>query len=378
MKQVLEFCESERDWLRRTIERLVRFESPTLDKDAVDRCGAEIAALLTDIGGTVREVPRPTCGNHLVADFGGGRRRILLLGHFDTVWPVGTLADMPLVERDGRLFGPGVFDMKGGIGIALLALRALTAAAAGSMPSVTVLLTADEETGSVTSRPLIEEQARRSEAVLVLEPALPGGGLKTSRKGCGEFELAVTGVSAHAGIEPEKGASAILELCDQILAVERLQDAGHGTSLTVCLASGGTRANVVPAEAKATVDARASLAAEASRVTNALLGLRPGRPGTKLRVSGGFDRLPLERSPSVIRLYELARLVGGELGLAVAEGSTGGASDGNITAALGVPTLDGLGAIGDGAHAAHEHVRLDALAPRAALVAALLHELGKA
>jgi glutamate carboxypeptidase len=378
MKQVLEFCESERGWLRRTIERLVRLESPTLDKSAVDRCGIEIAGMLTAIGGTVREESRPTSGNHLVADFGAGPRRVLMLGHFDTVWPVGGLADMPLVERDGRLFGPGIFDMKGGIGIAMLALRALAAVAPGAAPRVSVLLTADEETGSETSRSLIEDLARISEAVLVLEPALPGGALKTSRKGCGQFELTVTGVAAHAGIEPEKGVSAILELCDQILSVERLADADRGTSLTVSLASGGTRANVVPAEAKATIDARAFLGAEAGRVTEALLGLGPRRPGTTVRVTGGFDRPPLERSASVIRLYELARAVGADLGLTVAEGSTGGASDGNITAALGVPTLDGLGAIGDGAHAAHEHVVLDALALRAALVAGLLLELGRA
>jgi glutamate carboxypeptidase len=375
MKQLLAFCESESHWLRQTIDRLVRLESPTLDRPAVDRCGAEIARLLKGIGGTVRDVACAGGGNHLVAEFGEGHRQILLLGHFDTVWPVGRLDDMPLVERDGRLFGPGVLDMKGGIGIAILALRAIAAAGPGGMPHVVLLLTADEETGSLTSRPLIEDEARQSAAVLVLEPALPGGALKTSRKGCGQFEVAVTGIAAHAGIEPETGANAILELCDQILRVERLQDAARGTSLTVCLASGGTRANVVPAAARATIDARAFLASEARRVTEALLGLRAGRPRTTVQVSGGFDRPPLERDASVSRLYALAQSVGTQLGIAVTEGATGGASDGNITAALGIPTLDGLGAIGDGAHALHEHVRLDALAPRAALVAGLVHAI---
>jgi glutamate carboxypeptidase len=375
MKQLLAFCESERNWLRQTIERLARLESPTFDAEAVNHCGAEIARLLTAIGGTVREVASPTSGNHLLAQFGTGSRHLLLLGHIDTVWPVGHLPVMPVVERDGLLFGPGVFDMKGGIVVAMLALRALAERAGAAMPRLALLLTADEETGSQSSRALIEEQARQSEAVLVLEPSLPGGALKTARKGCGEFELRVTGVAAHVGIEPEKGASAILELCDQVLEIERLQDVSAGTTLTVGLVSGGTRANVVPAEARATIDARVFLAAESDRVTRALLGLRPGRPGVQVHVSGGFDRAPLERSASVIRLFEVARSVGDQLGQAVTEGATGGASDGNITAGLGVPTLDGLGAIGDGAHAAHEHVVLEALPGRAALVAGLILRL---
>jgi glutamate carboxypeptidase len=378
MKQLLTFCESERGWLRQTIERLVLLESPTPDAPAVDRCASDLARRLAAIGGRVRDRASRGNGNHLVAEFGSGRRRVLLLGHFDTVWPVGTLGGMPLVERDGRLFGPGVLDMKGGIGIAMLALRALVTAAQGVMPHVVLLLTADEETGSPTSRPLIEDEARKSDAVLVLEPALPSGALKTSRKGCGQFEIAVTGLAAHAGIEPERGANAILELCDQIRRVERLQDLERGTSLTVCLASGGSRANVVPADARATIDARAFEMAEAARVTDRLLRLRAKRPGTAVHVSGGFDRPPLERGPSVVRLFELAESVGRRLGIAVTEGATGGGSDGNFTAALGVPTLDGLGAIGDGAHAAHEHVVLDHLAPRAALVAGLVQAIGLA
>jgi glutamate carboxypeptidase len=377
MKQLLEFCESERDWLRQAIERLVRLESPTSDKPAVDRCGAELARQLEALGGRVREVACADSGNHLVAEFGEGRRPVLLLGHFDTVWPVGQLDDMPLVERDGRLFGPGILDMKAGIGVGMLALRAAATVAGARPPHVVFLLTADEETGSPSSRALIEDAARRSSAVLVLEPALAGGALKTSRKGCGQFEVVVTGIAAHAGIEPENGANAILELCHQLLRIERMQDAGRGTSLTVCLASGGTRANVVPAEARATIDARAFLADEARRVTDALAGLRADRPGTTVRVSGGFDRPPLERNASVLRLYEMAQAVGRALGIQVAEGSTGGASDGNFTAALGVPTLDGLGGIGDGAHARHEHVDLGALASRAALVAGLIQEIGR-
>jgi len=375
MEQLLAFCESERVWLRQTIERLVTLESPTPDTTAVNVCGAAIARQLSAIGGRVRSVASAESGDHLVAEFGRGGRPILLLGHFDTVWPVGSLRDMPLVERDGRLFGPGVLDMKSGIGIGMLALRALAAASPGRMPHVVFLLTADEETGSQTSRALVEEEAQRSEAVLVLEPALPDGALKTARKACGQFEITVTGVAAHAGIAPEKGANAILELCDHIRSVEGLQDTSRGTSLTVSLVSGGTRSNVVPAWAAATIDARAFSTAEADRVTKALFGLRAKRPGTAVQVAGGIDRPPLERNPSVAALYTLAQSVGRQLGIEVSEGATGGGSDGNFTAALGVPTLDGLGGIGDGAHAQHEHVVLDALAPRAALVAGVIREM---
>jgi glutamate carboxypeptidase len=387
MRQLLAFCESERGWLRETTESLVSLESPTPDKAAVDRCGDYLASRLSATGAAVRRVASATAGDHLVGEFPGEGPRILLLGHFDTVWPVGQLAEMPLVERDGRLFGPGVFDMKAGIAIGMLALRALHGGSprgaglrgpsgvegrAGEKPRVTFLLTSDEETGSVTSRALIEDEARRADAVLVLEPSLPGGALKTARKGCGQFVIRATGVAAHAGIEPEKGANAILELCDHVLGIERSQDSGAGTTLTACLMEGGTRANVVPAHATATIDARVSSASEAERVTRLMNGLRARRPGTSLQVTGGFDRPPFERTRAVGRLFDVARSVAAGLGVDLAEGATGGASDGNITAALGVPTLDGLGAVGDGAHAAHEHVVIDALPARAAIVAGLM------
>jgi glutamate carboxypeptidase len=375
MKQLSAFCESERVWLRQTIERLVALESPTFDAPALDACRTELARQLAAIGGRVQRVAGPDGTGHLVAEFGAGDRQILLLAHFDTVWPVGTMSQMPIVERDGRLFGPGVLDMKSGIAIGMLALRALAAASPGPMPHVVFLLTADEETGSQTSRALVEEQAKRSEAVLVLEPALPDGALKTARKGCGQFEITVTGVAAHAGVAPEQGANAILELCDQIQSAERLQDHRRGTTLTVSLVSGGTRSNVVPARATATVDARAFSMMEVERVTRAMFGLQATRSGTAVHVAGGIERPPLERSPSVAALYGMAQAVGLALGVSVSEGSTGGGSDGNFTAALGVPTLDGLGGIGDGAHAVHEHVVLEALAPRAALVSGLIREI---
>jgi glutamate carboxypeptidase len=296
---------------------------------------------------------------------------VLLLGHFDTVWPIGTLERMPL-RRDGpRLHGPGIFDMKAGIALGLAAVDALRAAGL-PLPPVTMLWTTDEEIGSGTSRDIIEAEARQSAAVLVLEPALPGGALKTARKGCGEFELTVHGVAAHAGLDPGKGASAIHELAAQIAAIERIQDLPRGISVNVGLVSGGSRPNVVAEEARATIDVRAPTREAADAVESAFRALHPARAGTRLTIRGGFDRPPMERTEAVAELFARASTVAAALGRELGEGSAGGGSDGNFTAALGVPTLDGLGAVGDGAHAAHEHVDVTALPWRAALLAGLL------
>src|SRR5262249_27191209 len=265
-----------------------------------------------------------------------------------TVWPVGQLDKMPLIRSNGRLHGPGVFDMKAGISVAMLAVRALLETA--DCPRVVMLWTTDEEIGSGTSRQAIEDEARRSSAVLVLEPSLPGGAAKTSRKGCGEFHLTVRGVSAHAGLDPGQGASAIHELARQILDLTALQDLPRGISVNVGVVSGGSRGNVVADIAQAVVDARAVSAADAERVAAAIRQLRPADHRTTLEITGGFDRPPMERSPAIVRLYEQAKETAAALGCALDEGGAGGGSDGNFTAALGVPTLDGLGPIGDGAH----------------------------
>ena len=283
---------------------------------------------------------------------------------------------MPVREKDGRLHGPGVFDMKAGVATALAAVRALRETR-GTLPHIVMLWTADEEIGSGTSRAAIEEEARGSTAVLVLEPSLPGGAVKTARKGCGDFELVVGGVAAHAGIDPGKGASAIHELGHQIVELQRLQDVERGVSVNVGRVSGGTRTNVIAADARASIDVRAPTKADAERVERALLGLTPKLTNTTLRVTGGFGRPPLERTAAVARLYATARDVARTLGRALAEGSTGGGSDGNFTAALGVPTLDGLGPQGDGAHAIHEHVLIDDLPWRAAFLAGLLITLAE-
>ena len=367
-----DFCRDERAWLLETIEALVDLESPTTDKAAVDRCGRELASRLETIGGRVSRLPRPERGDHLLAEFGCGASQILLLGHFDTVWPVGQLERMPLVRSDGRLHGPGVFDMKAGIAIGMLATRALLETGAPLSRRIVMLWTTDEEIGSGTSRTAIEDEARRSEAVLVLEPSLPGGAVKTSRKGCGQYDFVVRGVAAHAGIDPSKGASAIHELAHQICRLYQLPKQWDGLTLNVGTIAGGSRANVVADEARAVIDVRAASRNEMNMFDGVVRRQTPRDPRTHLEVSGGFDRPPLERTPQVARLYEQACDVARELGQTLAEGSTGGGSDGNFTAALGVPTLDGLGAVGDGAHALHEHVDIGSLTGRAALVAGLI------
>jgi glutamate carboxypeptidase len=309
------------------------------------------------------------------AELAGGPRSVLLLGHFDTVWDVGQLERMPVREEGGRLYGPGVYDMKASLAIAMLAVRA--AKTAGPTPRIVMLWTTDEEIGSATSRTIIEAEARVSDAVLVLEPSLPGGAAKTQRKGCGEFTLSVHGVSAHAGIDPRKGASAIHELAHQIVALEALRDLDHGISVNVGLVSGGTRANVIAEEARAIIDVRVPRQEDAGRIEAAVRALQPRNSGVRLDVQGGIDRPPLERTVGVERLYHQAREVAARLGKDLGEGATGGGSDGNFTAALGVPTLDGLGPEGEGAHALHEHVVIADLPWRAAFLAALMRKVNE-
>ncbi|MGQ0735730.1 MAG: M20 family metallopeptidase [Acidobacteriota bacterium] len=373
-RTILDFCRDQHAWLLETIEALVRLESPTDDKAAVDRCGDELVRRLATIGGRVTRVSAGAVGDHLRAEFGETGRQVLLLGHFDTVWPIGQLDRMPLTRTGDRLTGPGVLDMKAGIALGMLATRAWGRHDPLS-GRVVMLWTTDEETGSDTSRALVETEAQRSDAVLVLEPALPGGRLKTSRKGCGEYLLVAHGEAAHAGVDPGKGVSAVRELARQILLLETLQDLDRGVSLNVGVIDGGTRPNVIAARASARVDVRAPSVEDAERLDAAIRALTPHLPGATLEVQGGFSRPPMERTPGVARLYALAQEAGADLGVPIAEGSTGGGSDGNFCAALGVPTLDGLGATGDGAHALHEHVVVSALAPRAALIAHLMWRL---
>jgi glutamate carboxypeptidase len=373
---LLAFCRARELPLRQTIEALVRLESPSLDKQAVDTCGAELARRLRQLGGQVTLLPQRERGDHVRAEFHGGPASILLLGHFDTVWDVGQIQRMPIREDDGRLYGPGVFDMKASLGIAMLAIEAVHHHHA-SRPRIVMLWTTDEEIGSGTSRATIEYEAQQSDAVLVLEPSLPGGAVKTQRKGCGEFVVTVRGRSAHAGIDPRAGASAIVELAHQVLALEALRDVERGVSVNVGTVAGGTRANVVAEQAGAVVDVRVPTLAEARRLEQRIRALRAVNPEVAVEITGGIERPPLERTDGVRRLYEQARDVARALGHELQEGSTGGGSDGNFTAALGVPTLDGLGPQGDGAHAIHEHVLIADLPWRAAFLAGLITRIGE-
>lgn len=360
------------------LEELVSHESPSRDKIALDRLGARLAPMLGSAGGLVDFVPNSQGGDHLFARFpfpgSEAIRPALVLGHFDTVWPHGTLARLPFrLDDGGRAYGPGIYDMKAGLAIFLHCMEKVR----DNPPPrpVWALFTSDEEIGSPTSRTLIENLARQCAFALVLEPPLADGGLKTARKGVGRFRLEVEGKAAHAGVAPQDGRSAIVELAHQILRIQDLQDPGAGTTLNVGVIQGGTTANVVPASATADIDVRVATAAEALRVESALRAIQPATDGTRLTVSGGFNRPPMERSPAIASLFEQARQIAEKLGLTLTEGSTGGGSDGNFTAALGLPTLDGLGARGAGAHADNEHIVVESLGERARLLAALLNEL---
>jgi glutamate carboxypeptidase len=377
MRPLLAYCEQHLADTVETIETLVRLESPSTDKDAIDRCGRELTARLRAAGANVERLSQTDRGDHIRARIAGSGPPVMILGHFDTVWPVGTLERMPLRREGDRLHGPGTFDMKAGIAIAITAIAALRSTSTPHSP-ITMLWTTDEEIGSGTSRATIEAEAHHAAAVLVLEPALPGGALKTARKGCGEFELTVHGKAAHAGVDPGKGASAIHELAAQIAAIEGLQDLSRGVSVNVGLISGGSRPNVVAEEARAVIDVRAPTREAADAVAAAFRRLQPHRPGTRLTIRGGFERPPMERTEGGVRLFRLASDVAASFGHELGEGATGGGSDGNFTSALGIPTLDGLGPIGDGAHAEHEHVDVGSLPWRCALVAGLIASLATA
>jgi glutamate carboxypeptidase len=329
------------------------------------------------LDGKVKVHRKDIAGDHLQVDFTGdeGKKPLLLLGHFDTVYDLGTLGSMPWRENDGRLFGPGVFDMKSGIAQMLFALAALREIRGDLSRPVKVLLVSDEEAGSDSSREITESVAQQCAAVLVCEPSGPGGALKTARKGVGSFTLKVSGQAAHSGLDFEKGQSAILELAHQVLALSQLTDLEHGTTLNVGVIRGGTRTNVVAAEAIAEVDVRIARKGDAAGMERKIRGLRVVNKNCKLEVEGGINRPPLERTRDVVALFELARKVATELGFALEEVAVGGGSDGNFTAGIGVPTLDGLGAVGEGAHAPHESVAASELPRRAALLAGLIETI---
>ena len=377
--EILDMMRSRREEWLGALAILVEHESPSRDKASLDPLARKLAARFEAIGGTVEVVANPEGGDHVRARFfddGIGSKPALVIGHYDTVWPLGTLAGMPFRVEGDKAFGPGVFDMKASLIEVEFAIDGLRRSQNRRPPRpVEILITSDEEIGSPTSRRLIEEIAGGSEYVLVLEPPLPDGSLKTARKGVGHFVMEVEGKPAHAGVEPRKGSSAIQELAHQILFLHALTDYDAGTSVNVGVIEGGTTTNVVAARASARVDVRATTLEQAAVIEDAIRQARSYTPGTRLKVHGGFNRPPMERTEHVERLFDQARTIGRTIGLELGEGSTGGGSDGNFTAALGLPTLDGLGISGSGAHAAHEQIDLDSLPERTALLAALLMHL---
>jgi glutamate carboxypeptidase len=371
-KTISRHVEKKTGWIRDTLHELVRQESPSEDRQAVNAAMALAEHWARERGARIKRHKQREFGDVLELHFGPSRSKqkpVLLLGHLDTVWPIGTLKKMPWREADGRFWGPGVLDMKAGVVMALAALDTLREMKL-TRP-VTLLLNSDEEVGSPNSRAITERLALESAAVLVLEPA-QGLAYKTARKGVGNYHVEVTGVGAHSGVDFEKGHSAILELAKLIQTISSFTNLTRKLTVNCGVIAGGTRSNVVPSQAWTEVDVRIAKASDATYVEKLFRSLKVSDPKCKLTITGGINRPPMERKAGTIALFKKARSIAAELGFVLEEAATGGGSDGNFTAALGVPTLDGMGAVGDGAHAAHESVVIEHLVPRTALLAAMI------
>ncbi|HUQ93069.1 MAG TPA: M20 family metallopeptidase [Bryobacteraceae bacterium] len=361
------------------IREMVECESPSDDAAAVNRFVDLMAAKVADIA-RVRTFPGGRFGKHLQIEFlTAGKKKqgqILALGHSDTVWPLGTLKSMPFRQEKGRLWGPGVLDMKSGVAFLIFAMRALRELDMPVQRKVVLQLNSDEEVGSDASRPLTEKEARRSATVLVLEPGTGlEGKLKTARKGVGGYDVVVKGVAAHAGVDFTAGASAIVELARQIDRIATFTDLKKGITVNPGVISGGTRSNVIAAEARTNVDIRVARLKDAPPLDKKFRGLKAFDKRCQVVVEGGLNRPPMERTADIARLFQTAKSLAAELGVKLEESMTGGGSDGNFTAALGVPTLDGLGGVGEGAHAVHESILLERIADRTALLAKLVATL---
>lgn len=372
-KSILNVAETRSEWVRTNLRNLVLQESPSEDWPAVNAAVAQIEAHADSLGGKAKRHRQKEFGDVLEVRFAPAhhstRKPILLLGHLDTVWSLGTLKEMPWREEDGRYYGPGVLDMKAGVIMALAAIDILNELKL-SRP-ITLLLNSDEEIGSTVSRPITEKLALQSSAVFVLEPA-QGLAYKTARKGVGQYNVRVTGMAAHSGVDFERGHSAILELAKLVQTISGFTDLSIQRTVNCGVITGGTRSNVIAQNASAEVDVRIAKASDAVRVEKLFRNLKVSDPHCKLEITGGMNRPPMERKAGTIALFKQARTLAAKLGFELNEASTGGGSDGNFTAALGVPTLDGMGAVGEGAHAVHEHVVVEHLVPRTALLAAML------
>jgi glutamate carboxypeptidase len=376
MSELLAYFQARQGAMVDYLTHLVDFETPTLDKEAVDRLGAFLESEYRALGATVTRIPQQVVGDCLLARWNEGApgRPIMFLIHIDTVWPVGTLAERPPRVEDGRLWGPGAIDMKGGITVALAALRGLVER--GELPNrpVWLLMTTDEEVGSVHSSAIIKQYAAQAGLVLVMEPATQEEALKTMRKGIATYRLEIEGLPSHAGNAPEKGINAIIEFAQQALRINDYNDLKNGRSVSVTMVNGGSATNVIPAKVTAFVDTRAISVRQWNETEAFMLGLGPMMPGTKLRVERINGHTPMERDATMQRSYAQCRAIGERHGVTVREDTSGGASDGNTVAAMGIPVLDGLGPAGDGLHALHEHVLISSMPRRATLLAAMLRE----
>jgi glutamate carboxypeptidase len=381
----LRYFEARQEKIVQTIREFVEIESPSDNKPAADRMGGFLAGYFEAFGGHLHLHPAAEFGDSVQIDFPAREpasgpapeklKPVLLLGHFDTVYPLGTLATMPCHVADGRLHGPGVLDMKSGIALMLYAVEALQSWHSGLPRPVTVFLVSDEEVGSYSSRKITEALAKESAAVLVLEPAGPRGAVKTARKGVGEYVLNVKGVAAHAGLDPGKGHSAIVELARQITAVSKLNDLPRGLSVNPGVIRGGTRTNVIAAEATVEIDVRIKLAKQAAALDRKFHALKPFDKHCQLTVEGGINRMPMERTAGVAALYRKAQAIAKQINWKLEEAAVGGGSDGNFTAGMGIPTLDGMGGAGQGAHALHEHIVISELPRRALLLAGMIESV---
>jgi len=375
MDTALAFARSKQNEMIALIREMVECESPSDDAAAVNRFVDLTAGKAADIA-AVKVIPGGRFGNHLRLEFTlPGKKKqgqILALGHSDTVWPMGALRGMPFREEKGRLWGPGVLDMKSGVAFFLYAMRALRELDIPVKRKVVLLLNSDEEVGSDSSRALTEKEARKSSAVLVLEPGTGlEGKLKTARKGVGGYRVNVGGVASHAGVDFTAGASAIVELARQIERIAGFTDLKKGITVNPGVISGGTRSNVIAAAAQVVVDIRIARLKDFPKLDKKFRSLRAVDKRCRVTVEGGLNRPPMERTAAIAQLFRTAKSLAGELGVAIEESMTGGGSDGNFTAALGIPTIDGLGGVGEGAHAPHESILVERIADRTALLAKL-------
>lgn len=379
-EELLSYFKSRQENILTLIRALVETESPSRDEDGSRAVVSFLADEAQDIESvkSVERIPIKGYGEHLIIRAFGGENSddvIMLLGHTDTVHPRGTLESRPYRIEENRVYGPGIFDMKANCVLALEILRGLTELNFKPKREIVIALSCDEEIGSETGRAFVEKEASRARVCLVLEPSASGGRVKTGRKGTGMFTMKTRGIPAHAGLEPEKGASAILELARQVKRLHELTNFEIGTTVSVGVFHGGTTSNVVPENACAEIDVRFKTMDEAARIEREILSTEPFDERVKIEIAGGINRPPLERDEKVLALYEEAKEIASSFGYELGETQVGGASDGNFVAALGVPVLDGLGVTGDGAHAVHEHIIADDIAPRAALIAGLILEL---